>query len=168
MVSKFAEPPFNKHPHFDLMLPSNQVLERYVQAPVTTRSVCHEWSLSCVERVVFEGGLEKYCKTMRVPSREIAAYRFLQSPLLVRAMVIAESGGSSAILLDGFAGTRVTKEVVGRKGFSHFIHALKDGLSTIQGVGPLFVDLSTVDQITTEWKCWAACGADLETMLHVV
>jgi hypothetical protein len=134
------------------MLPSDQTLERHVRASVMSRSVCHEWPLSCVERIVFDGGQEKYCKTTRAPSREIAAYRSLQSPLLVRAMIIAESEDSSTILLDGFPGKRLTKEFVERDGLSNFICALKRGLSNMQGVGPVFVDLSTVEKANTEMR----------------
>jgi hypothetical protein len=150
MQANFAEPLFNKHPHFDLMLPSNQMLERHVQARVTTRLVCHEWPLSCVERVVFDGGMEKYCKTMRAPSREIEAYRSLQSPLLVRAIILAESEDSSAILLDCFSGSRLTKNALEREGLSNFLDSLKRGLSEIQGVGPVFVDLSTIEKVTIQ------------------
>ena len=138
---------FKKHPHFDLMLPSNETLQEYVGAAVIERSVRHEWPLSCVELVIFDGGVKKYCKTLRPPSMEIAAYRSLKSPLLVQALLIAESADSGALLLDSFDGKHLTKEVVRQNGFVTFVDSLKEQVSTIQGVGPAFVDFSTVDKV---------------------
>jgi hypothetical protein len=150
MTNNSASSPFKKHPYFDLMLPSNEMLEKHVGAAVIERSVRHEWPLSCVERIVFGGGVEKYCKTMRAPSMEIAAYSTLHSPLLVRAMVLAESSDSGVLLLDSFAGSHLTKEVVEQDGLARFIDSLRHHLANIQGDGPVFVDLSTVDKIQTK------------------
>lgn len=140
---------YYKHPHFDLMLPSNETLESHVRSSITKRSICHEWPLSCVERIVFEGGQKKYCKTTRAPSREIAAYRSLRSPLLVPVTIIAESENSGVMLLDAFAGGPLTKGSLENGGLASFIGTLKKRLASLDGVGPVFVDLSSVEKVST-------------------
>lgn len=138
---------FTKHPYFDLLLPTKETLEQCVGARVQDRKVFHEWPLSCVERVVFEGGIEKYCKTMRPPSMEIDAYAALTSPLLVPHIVVAHSEPCSTLLLDSFAGQCLTSDVVEKAGLFAFIDSLRDRLKSISANGPVFVDLSSVQKV---------------------
>jgi hypothetical protein len=138
---------FTKHPHFDLMLPSDDSLSSHVGAAVVQREVCHEWPLSCVERVTFAGNIEKYCKTIRPPSLEIEAYMALESPLLVPFSVVAQSESSSTLLLDSFHGKPLSRKLLETEGIPSVINLLREQLSSISGNGPVFIDLSTVDNV---------------------
>jgi hypothetical protein len=149
MFTNIAEPQFSKHSHFDLMLPSNEVLNKCVGARVKERGVCHEWPLSCVEKVIFDGEIEKYCKTMRPPSIEIEVYSSITSPLLVPYLVVAKSASYDILLLDSFSGQRLSHDAVEKVGFSAFVDNLKCNLSTISGARPVYIDLSTVDNVRT-------------------
>ena len=138
---------FTKHPHFDLMLPSDELLQTCAGRSIKTRHVCHEWPLSCVERVLFEGGIANYCKSMRSPSMEIEVYASVSSPLLVSHQVIAREGPWSSILLDAFPGQKLSRETIDRAGTAAFADELRGKLSAISGGRPVFVDLSTVDKV---------------------
>lgn len=147
MSSYESQPEFTKHPHFDLMLPSSEMLLRCVGAPVLERNICHEWPLSCVERVVFDGGLEKYCKSTRPPSMELEVYASLSSPILVPYQFIGHHGVCSSFLLDAFPGKRLSRELVEAFGFSAFIDDLRGKLKAVSGEQPVFVDFSTSDNV---------------------
>lgn len=147
MASDTVEPVLIKHPHFDLMLPADQMLERLVGCAIKERRACHEWPLSCVERVEFEGGLCRYCKSMRLPTMEVEAYCALQSPVLVPHRVVLNDGNHSILLLDSYPGTRLTREVVESVGINEFFSRLREALGTITGPRPVFLDLSTVDKV---------------------
>ena len=136
-----------KHPHFDLTLPSDELLFTCVGARVMSRKVCHEWPLSCVERVVFEGEIQKYCKTTRPPSMEIEAYAALTSPMLVPHVVVSQTGPCSTILLDAFLGQRLSREFVEGVSFGPFVEYLRSQLAAISGKRPVFVDFSTLDNV---------------------
>lgn len=138
---------YSKHPYFDLLLPSNSLLESLVGHRIEGRVTCHEWPLSCVEVIDFEGGGLKYCKTMRPPSVEVEVYRSLSSPILVSYQVILQSDYSTSILLDSFDGARLTPKVVLSYGFDAFLRILYEKLGSLVGTKVVYLDLSTQELV---------------------
>ena len=151
MTTHVAATLLKKHPHFNLLLPVDSVLEQLVGVQIISRVVCHEWPLSCVERIEFAGGPLKYCKTTRPPSREIDVYSSLQSEILVPHHVVRHDPDGSILLLDSFSGSPLTREVVESAGAPKYFGRIREKLSTLSGERPVFLDLSSVDRVREQF-----------------
>jgi len=147
MSDSNAHTDFTKHPYFDLMVPTDQLLLSRVGLLVQERNTCHEWPLSCVERIVFAGGITKYCKSMRSPSMEVEVYTNLTSPVLVPHLVVSKNGPYSTLLLDAFPGQRLSREHLHERGLSELIESLRAHITSPPGKLPIFVDLSSASQV---------------------
>lgn len=80
------------HPYFDLELLDDDVLHRYLPAPIITRNTVHEWPLSCVQHLRCQDGSQYIYKSQaHPPSIEAAVYRVNSAPHLLSATIINDT-----------------------------------------------------------------------------
>ena len=83
-----------------ICLHSNDELADALGASIAERETIHEWPLSCVQRLVLDGGEKIVYKAQLPPTVEATFYKEAVSPLLTAHRVLAHSGECITMTLD--------------------------------------------------------------------
>lgn len=137
------------HPHFDLLLHSDEELCDLLGVHVAARETLHEWPLSCVQRIHLGGGQRWIYKASAGPTVEPEFYAAAVSPVLPKARLLYRDARYACLLIEEVAGNRLDTLSLNEADGRHIAYELQRKIAAIQGDPPVYLDLS-------DWESWAA------------
>ena len=95
------------HPHFDLLLHSDEELSALLGAALVERETLHEWPLSCVQRIRLEDGQRWIYKAAARPTVEPEFYAAARSPVLPCTRKLHRDAHYACLLIEEVHGDRL-------------------------------------------------------------
>lgn len=133
-----------RHPVFPrIRLHSDLELTKALGAGIVERQIIHEWPLSCVQRVVLEGGERLVYKSQLPPTVELAFYERIASSLLTSHRFLAKADDCEIMTLDWIDAPLLRDAV--RSNEEWIVHGkeLMARIGAMKGVPPVYLDIGS-------------------------
>lgn len=137
------------HPHFDLLLHSDEELRDLLGVHVAARETLHEWPLSCVQRIHLGGGQRWIYKASAGPTVEPEFYAAAVSPVLPKFRLLHRDARYACLLIEEAAGNRLDTLSLNEADGRHIAYELQRKIAAIQGDPPVYLELP-------DWESWTA------------
>jgi hypothetical protein len=135
-----------KHPHFDLLLHSDEELCALLGAALTERTTLHEWPLSCVQEIKLADGQNWIYKAQSAPTVEPEFYAAAQSPILPGVRILERSQRSACLLIEKIQGKRLDCLSLNENDALRTATELLRRIAAIQGSPPMYLDISNIQR----------------------
>ena len=132
-----------------LTIPDGGEIASVVGQDVRERAVLHEWPLSRVERIVFDGGGSAILKTqLTAASAERAFYRAVRDPALLVPLSDGEIGDCDWMLLPDLGEAREDWSALSDEAIRERVRELRRAIGRFDTpAAPVFFDFSTPEKL---------------------
>ena len=133
-----------RHPVFPrIRLHSDLELTKALGAGIVERQIIHEWPLSCVQRVVLEGGERLVYKSQLPPTLEPAFYEHAVSSLLTSHRFLAKVDDCEIMTLDWIDAPLLRDVVRSNEEWLVRGKELIARIGAMEGVPPVYLDIGS-------------------------
>jgi hypothetical protein len=133
-----------QHPVFPrIRLHSDAELAEALGASIVERQTIHEWPLSCVQRVVLEGGERLVYKAQLPPTREPAFYEHAVSSLLTGHRFLAKVDECEIMTLDWIDAPLLRDAVLSEGEWVGHGRELVAQIGAIDGAPPVYLNIGS-------------------------
>lgn len=137
------------HPHFDLLLHSDEELKTLLGSRVCERVTLHEWPLSCVQRIQLENGHTWFYKSEAGPTVETEFYTSARSPVLPQTRILHRDARYACLVIEAIQDKPLDGLVMSEADAFQTSNMLLADIAAIKGNPPVYLDVST-------WERWSA------------
>ena len=132
-----------RHPDFEIWLHDDAELSALLGAAITERRTIHQWSLSCVQRVLTADGRRHIYKVQAPPTVEAEFYARARSPLLVPVRVLPSQGSTTALAMEDIPAPTLEETPPSAAEAPALAEDLVARVARIEGDPPAMWDIST-------------------------
>ncbi len=137
----------NRHPKYDMQLHTDDELAAFIGREVASREVLHQWPISYVERLEFDGGAPLIYKVQLTKSTvEPEFYDRSHSPLLPWHQTLEIGESQATMLFEVIDAPLLNQLELSEAEALDLAKRMTSEISRIEGDPPVYTDISTIEK----------------------